>query len=146
MVTGAGIRSTGRLTLHVLFSRRNVRAKMKERDLTAAVRERLESALRKLSVRFRQQDEQIGAQYDLFHSLVLELAKADQDELKSAMREVEQEFDSLAFELDDKIWAPLRDQVAKANKAGGTVDQRTRELWRGEVDDTMLRRRELLNE
>ena len=146
VVTGAGIRSTGRLTLHVLFSRRNVRAKMKERDLTAAVRERLESALRKLSVRFRQQDEQIGAQYDLFHSLVLELAKADQDELKSAMREVEQEFDSLAFELDDKIWAPLRDQVAKANKAGGTVDQRTRELWRGEVDDTMLRRRELLNE
>ena len=146
VVTGAGIRSTGRLTLSVLFSRRNVRSKMKEQDLTTEDRQRLESALEKLSKRWRQQDEQIGAQYDLFHSLVLELAKADQDQVKSAMREVEQEFDSLAFELDDKIWAPLRDQVARANKAGGTVDQRTRELWRVEVDDTMLRRGELLNE
>ena len=146
VVTGAGIRSTGRLTLSVLFSRRNVRNKMKERDLTAEERQRLEAALQKLSKRWRQQDEQVGAQYDLFHSLVLELAKADQDQLKSAMREVEREFDSLAFELDDKIWAPLRDQIAKANKAGGTVDQRTRELWRLEIDDTMLRRSELLNE
>ena len=146
VVTGAGIRSTGRLTLSVLFSRRNVRSKMKERDLTTEERQRLETALQRLSKRWRQQDEQIGAQYDLFHSLVLELAKADQDEVKNAMREVEREFDSLAFELDDKIWAPLRDQVAKANKTGGTVDQRTRELWRIEVDDTMLRRGELLNE
>ena len=146
VVTGAGIRSTGRLTLSVLFSRRHVRSKMKELDLPAEERQRLEAALQKLSKRQRQQNEQIGAQYDLFHSLVLELAKADQDELKSAMREVEREFDSLAFELDDKIWAPLRDQVAKANKAGGTVDQRTHELWRLEIDDTMLRRSELLNE
>ena len=146
VVTGAGIRSTGRLTLSVLFSRRNVRSMMKERDLTAKERQRLEAALQNLSERWRQQDEQIGAQYDLFHSLVLELAKADQGEVKSAMREVEQEFDSLAFELDDKIWAPLRDQIAKSHKAGGTVDQRTRELWRVEIDDTMLRRGELLNE
>ena len=146
VVTGAGIRSTGRLTLSVLFSRRNVRSKMTERDLTAEERQRLEAALKSLSERWRQQDEQIGAQYDLFHSLVLELAKADQDEVKSALREVEQEFDSLAFELDDKIWAPLRDQIARSQKAGGTVDQRTRELWRVEIDDTMLRRGELLND
>ena len=146
VVTGAGIRSTGRLTLSLLFNRRSVRSKMKERDLTAEKRQRLEAALQKLSKRWRQQDEQVGAQYDLFHSLVLELAKADQDELKSAMREVERGFDSLAFKLDDKIWAPLRDQIAKANKAGGTVDQRTRELWRLEIDDTMLRRSQLLNE
>ena len=145
VVTGAGIRSTGRLTLSVLFSRRDVRSRMKERNLTADERQRLETALQNLSKRWRQQDEQIGAQYDLFHSLVLELAKADKDELKSAMREVEREFDSLAFELDDRIWVPLRDQVAKANAAGGTVDQRTREFWRIEIDDTMLRRKELLN-
>ena len=146
VVTGAGIRSTGRLTLSVLFSRRSVRSKMKERNLTAKERQRLETALQRLSERWRQQDEQIGVQYDLFHSLVLELAKADQDEIESAMREVEREFDSLAFELDDKIWAPLRDQIAKSSKAGGTVDQRTRELWRVEIDDTMLRRQELLNQ
>ena len=35
VVTGAGIRSTGRLTLSVLFSRRNVRSRMKEQDLSA---------------------------------------------------------------------------------------------------------------
>ena len=146
MVTGAGIRSTGRLTLSVLFSRRNVRSRMKEQDLSAEERQRYEAALRSLSERWRQQDEQVGVQYDLFHSLVLKLANADQEEVRSAMREVEREFDSLAFELDAKIWAPLRDQVAKASKVGGTVDQRTRELWRVEIDDTMLRRRELLNE
>ena len=146
VVTGAGIRSTGRLTLSVLFSRRNVRSRMKERELTAEERQRLEAALQKLSNRWQQQDEQIGVQYDLFHSLVLELAKADQNLLKNAMREVEREFDSLAFELDDKIWGPLRDQVANANKTGGNVDQRTRELWRVEIDDTMLRRGELLSE
>ena len=146
VVTGAGIHSTGRLTLSVLFSSRNVRSKMKEQDLTTAQRQRLEAALQKLSKRWRQQDEQVGAQYDLFHSLVLELAKADPDELQSAMREVEREFDSLALELDDKVWVPLRDQVAKANMADGIVDQRTRELWRLEIDDTMLRRKELLDE
>ena len=146
VVTGAGIRSTGRLTLSVLFGRRNVRSKMKDRNLTADERERLETALENLSQRWRQQDEQVGAQYDLFHSLVLELAKVNQDEVQSAMREVEREFDSLAFELDDRIWLPLRDQVTKANMVDGIVDQRTRELWRLEIDDTLLRRRELLNE
>lgn len=146
VVTGAGIRSTGRLTLSVLFSQRNVRNKMKERNLTAEERQRLEAALKSLSKRWRQQDEQIGVQYDLFHSLVLELATADQDQVKSAMREVEQEFESLGFELDDKIWAPLRDQITKSHKAGGTVDQHSRKLWRVEIDDTMLRRREVLNE
>ena len=85
-------------------------------------------------------------QYNLFHSLVLELAQADKDELQSALREVEGEFDSLAFELDDRIWAPLRDQIARARRSDGVVDQRTRESWRPEIDDTMLRRRELLKE
>ncbi len=146
VITGAGIRSTGRLTLSILFTQRNVRSKMKEQKLTAKKRKRLEATLDKLAVRLRQQDEQVRTQYDLFHSLVLELAKADQNEVKSAMREVEQDFESLGFVLDDKIWVPLRDQIAKSHKAGGTVDQRTRELWRVEIDDTMLRRAELLNE
>ena len=146
VVTGAGIRSTARLTLSVLFSRRKLRSEMEKRDLTAEERQYLETALQRLSKQWRQQDEQIGVQYDLFHSLVLELAKVDPEVLKSAMREVEREFDSLAFALDDEIWGPLRGQVAKVHEAGGTVDQRTRELWRVEIDDKMLRRQELLNE
>ncbi len=146
VLTGAGIRSTGRLTLSVLFTRREVRRKMKDQELRPRDRRRVEDAIRKLTDRFRQQDQQVSVQFDLFHSLVLELAKADQDDLQNAMREVEKEFDSLAFDLTDKIWAPLRDQIARAHRAHGIVDQRTRESWRVEMDDTFLRRKELLKE
>ena len=144
VLTGAGIRTTGRLTLSILFSRRGVVRKMNDPKLRPQDRERLEAAIAKLSDRARLQDQQVDVQYDLFHALVLELAKTDRDELQGAMHEVEKELDE--FELARKIWMPLRDQVAVAHRVGGTVDQHVKESWRVEVDDTALRRRELLRE
>ena len=151
IVTGAGIHNTGGLMLEILFKRRGVERKKREWQeqglLSPKVRERADEALEKLAGQLRQQDKRIGAQYDLFHSLVLELAKADQDDVRRAMREVEREFDSIGLsEFNRKNLAPLRDQVAMASRTDGIIDRRTRELWRAEVDITMLRRQELLSE
>ena len=146
ILTGVGIRSTGRLSLHILFGIQDLKDDLDKKQWRPNDRERLEKAVRTLGDRWRQQDQQVRAQFDLFYALVLELAKADEVALQSAMHEVEREFDNLALTIDEAVWAPLRDQVAKARSVNGLIDRRTRSLWQVEIDDTMLRREELLEE
>ena len=146
VLTGTGIRSTGRLTLSILFGRQDLLTRLNEQKLKAEDRKRLEEALERLTERWRQQNEQVGVQFDLFHSFVLSLADSDPRDVERAMSDVEEEFEKLALTLDDDVWAALKDQVAQARAADGVVDQKTIRLWRIAIDDMILTRENLLQE